>query len=278
VERTWANDLAERTGDRVRLFGWVHRIRRLSRVAFVILRDATELAQIVIADTAILEDLKLTEETVIMVEGQVVANAQAPNGVEVHDPMISILARPSEPPPVDLYRPRLRAQLPTILDHAPVTLRHLRHRAYFKVAAASVSGFRRTLVDERFTEIHTPKMVASATESGADVFAIDYFGRGAYLAQSPQFYKQIMVGVFERVFETGPVFRAEPHDTPRHLSEYVSLDAELGFIGDHRNVMTVVRSVCAGMMDAINELGRDTMTQLDLQLPTVLEEIPAVHF
>ena len=102
-----------------------------------------------------------------------------------------------------------------------------------------------------FVEVHTPKIVAAATESGANVFPVDYFGRPAYLAQSPQFYKQIMVGVFERVYEVGPVFRAEPHDTARHLAEYVSLDAEMGFIRDHRDVMAVLRDVLAGMVDAI---------------------------
>ena len=92
--------------------------------------------------------------------------------------------------------------------------------------------------------------MAAATESGANVFPVDYFGRPAYLAQSPQFYKQLMVGVFERVFEVGPVFRAEPHDTGRHLAQYTSLDAELGFISDHRDVMAAVRAAVAGMVQA----------------------------
>ena len=108
------------------------------------------------------------------------------------------------------------------------------------------TGFRTTLDAHGFIEIHTPKVVASATEGGANVFPIDWFGRTAFLAQSPQFYKQTMVGVFERVYEVGPVFRAEPHDTARHLAEYVSLDAEMGFITDHTDVMAVLRAVIAG--------------------------------
>ena len=125
--------------------------------------------------------------------------------------MITALSAPAAPPPFDLYRPTLAASLPTILDDAPTTLRHPLLRAGFEIAAAASRGFREALDGLGFTEIFTPKIVESATESGANVFALDYFGRPAYLAQSPQFYKQAMVGVFERVYEVGPVFRAEPH-------------------------------------------------------------------
>jgi nondiscriminating aspartyl-tRNA synthetase len=148
----------------------------------------------------------------------------------------------------------------------------------FEIAAASVAGFRNALNALGFTEIQTPKIVGSATESGANVFALDYFGRPAYLAQSPQFYKQTMVGVFERVYETGPVFRAEPHDTPRHLSEYVSLDAELGFIADHHDVMAVAREAIAGMVEAIRTSGRGPVSSLDLILPDVPAQIPEIDF
>jgi nondiscriminating aspartyl-tRNA synthetase len=129
-----------------------------------------------------------------------------------------------------------------------------------------------------FTEIHTPKVVSSATESGANVFALDWFGRPAYLAQSPQFFKQAMVGVFERVYETGPVFRAEPHDTARHLAQYTSLDAELGFITDHRDVMAVVREAVAGMVAGIEDRAAEAVQRLDMRLPEVPAEIPQIHF
>src|SRR5205085_4612790 len=125
----------------------------------------------------------------------------------------------------------------------------------FRLAAASAEGFRHALRAEHFVEIFTPKLVATATEGGANVFSVDYFGRQAYLAQSPQFYKQTMVGVFERVFEVGPVFRAEPHDTTRHLSTFVSLDAEMGFVRDHGTVMGVLRDVVAGLVAAVGGLG-----------------------
>ncbi|HET7877035.1 MAG TPA: aspartate--tRNA(Asn) ligase, partial [Methylomirabilota bacterium] len=178
----------------------------------------------------------------------------------------------------DLFRPTIKAQLPTILDHAPVGLRHPRHRSYFLLQAAVLAGFRDTLRDKEFVEVQTPKIVASATESGANVFRIDYFGRPAYLAQSPQFYKQIMVGVFERVFEVGPVFRAEPHDTPRHLNEYVSLDVEFGFIKDHTTVMALLTEVVAGMVAGVREQAARAVSFLGVALPEVPEEIPSVHF
>src|SRR5438445_9563344 len=165
-----------------------------------------------------------------------------------------------------------------LLDHAAVALRHPRNQAIFRVTAASVDGFRRTLQAEGFTEVFTPKLVATATESGANVFAVDYFGRRAYLAQSPQFYKQTLVGVFERVFEVGPVFRAEPHDTPRHLNEYVSLDAELGFIDDHHDVMAVVERVIRGMLATLSDQSADDLSLLQLELPHINGRVPSIDF
>ena len=141
---------------------------------------------------------------------------------------MTALSEPAETPAVELWRPTLDTGLPTLLDHAATTWRHPVQRAKWELAAASLRGFRDTLDAQGFTEVQSPKLVESATESGANVFEVDYFGRPAYLAQSPQFYKQQLVGIFERVYEVGPVFRAEPHDTVRHLAEYVSLDVELG--------------------------------------------------
>jgi len=141
-----------------------------------------------------------------------------------------------------------------------------------------MAGFREALAGNGFTEISTPKLVGASTESGANVFTVDYFGRPAYLAQSPQLYKHILVGVFERVFEVGPVFRAEPHDTVRHIAEYVSLDAELGFIRDHRDVLTVLRTALAGMVQSVAAQAPTAVELLDVRLPEVPEEIPVVHF
>ncbi|MDI5975094.1 aspartate--tRNA(Asn) ligase [Amycolatopsis magusensis] len=265
--RVLAADLPRHVGDSVCLAGWVHRLRQLKSVAFLVLRDRSGLAQVVVPP-----DTVLPAETVVEVRGVVTENAQAPDGVELTRPSITLLSEPAVTPPFDLYRPELSATLPTILDHASIALRHPKSRARFAVAAAGVSGFRSTLDGCGFTEIHTPKIVGSATESGANVFELDYFGRRAYLAQSPQLFKQAMVGVFERVYEVGPVFRAEPHDTARHLAQYTSLDAEFGFIEDHRDVMALLREVLAGMTAAIAE------RVPGVALPRVPAEIPVLHF
>jgi nondiscriminating aspartyl-tRNA synthetase len=206
------------------------------------------------------------------------SNTQAPGGVELVSPVISALTDPAATPPVELWRPAISAGLPTLLDHAQVTWRHPRQLATWQLASASLRGFRETLDDIGFTEIQTPKLVEAATESGANVFAVDYFGRPAYLAQSPQFYKQMCVGMFERVYEVGPVFRAEPHDTVRHLAEYVSLDVELGFIRDHRDVLAVLRDLLAGMVSTIRDSASRAVDLLGVAIPDVPAEIPVIHF
>ncbi|MFL5982290.1 MAG: aspartate--tRNA(Asn) ligase, partial [Gaiellaceae bacterium] len=263
MKRVLTTELAAHAGQRVLLQGWLHRRRELSRVSFLVLRDRAGLAQVVVEQAP-----ELLPETVLEIEGVAVANEQAPGGVEVHEPQIRVLAEPADAPPVELHRPEPRESLPVRLDAAPVALRHPAVRERFRLAARAVAAFRSTLDARGFTEIQTPKIVATATEGGANLFRIDYFGRDAFLAQSPQFYKQTMVGVFERVYEVGPVFRAEPHDTARHLAQYTSLDAELGFITDHRDVMAVLAVTLAGMAAAV-------APWVALEVPA---EIPAVHF
>ncbi|GGR51638.1 nondiscriminating aspartyl-tRNA synthetase [Nocardioides luteus] len=277
IDRTLAARLASATpGSTVRLCGHVHRRRELAAVTFLVLRDRSGLAQVVVKPA---EGQQVPpEETPVEVTGIATATPQAPGGVEVASPVVTALSEPALTPPVELWRPEPTVTLPALLDHAPVTWRHPAVRARWDLAAASVRGFRKTLDAAGFTEVHSPKIVESATESGANVFAIDYFGRPAYLAQSPQFYKQQLVGIFERVYEAGPVFRAEPHDTVRHLAEYVSLDVELGFIRDHRDVLAVLREVLAGMGRAIETYAADAVERLGVELPVVPPEIPVVHF
>ncbi len=214
------------------------------------------------------------EETTVRVTGTATANAQAPGGVEVTDAVVEALTEPAATPPAELWRPHLDVQLPTLLDHAPVLWRHPAQRARWELAAASLRGFRSSLDADGFTEVPTPKFVESATESGSSVFAVDYFGRPAYLAQSPQFYKQQLVGVFERVYEVGPVFRAEPHDTVRHLAEYRSLDVELGFVRDHRDVLAVLREVLAGMVAGIGEHAAAAVERTGARVPEVPDGDP----
>lgn len=276
MSRILSSQLPQHIGQQVTLSGWLHRWRPMGGFGFVVLRDRDGLAQVVVDSPEQLDGVYA--ESVICVEGEVVAEPKAPNGVEIHHARVTVLSQAAEPPPFDLFRPSLNAQLPTLLDHAALTLRHPRQRSLWEIASASMDGFRSALRGQGFTEIQTPKIVASATESGANVFKIDYFGRPAYLAQSPQFYKQTMVGVFERVFEVAPVFRAEPHDTPRHLNEYVSMDAELGFIQNHHDVMGVLTQVLGAMIEAIQTQAARAVQLLSLKLPAVPSKIPVLHF
>ncbi|MCE7010718.1 aspartate--tRNA(Asn) ligase [Kibdelosporangium philippinense] len=273
ISRVLAADVPAHIGARIRVTGWTHRRRELKSVTFLVLRDRSGLVQVVLP-----QPVDVPEETVVQVEGVVIASDKAPGGAEITEPVVTLLSEPAQPPPFDLYRPNLSATLPTILDNAPVALRHPKMRAGFSITAASVAGYRAALDELGFTEVHTPKIVGTATESGANVFGIDYFGRRAYLAQSPQFFKQSLVGVFERVYEIGPVFRAEPHDTTRHLAQYTSLDAELGFISDHHDVMAVLREAVAGMVSAVRTRAAEAVDLLGIRLPEVPPVIPEIHF
>lgn len=279
MDRIWTNEVGQYVGQRVRLQGWLHHVRRLGGVAFVVLRDGFGLIQAVTEKADDLAPLEgLSDGSIIALEGQVVASEVAATGVELHAPRLEVITPVVEAPPLSLHRRQLTAALPTLLDHAVVANRHPTRQALFRLAAGVMAGFRATLNAQRFTEIQSPKLVASATESGANVFAVQYFDQTAYLAQSPQFYKQIMVGVFERVYEVGPVFRAEPHDTTRHVNEYVSLDVEFGFIDDHFTVMALARTVLAGIMDSLAEGQAADLALLNLSLPAVPAAIPHIHF
>ncbi len=275
----YTTEAADHIGRHVRLQGWFHNLRRMGGVNFIILRDGRGTLQAVTEDEAALAQLQEAAlESVIELEGVLVDTPQAPGGVELHQPRVRLITPIKEAPPVPLHKRQLKAALPTLLDHAVVVNRHPSRRAVFRLAAGVMAGFRATLQGLGFTEIQTPKIVASATESGANVFKLDYFGRDAFLAQSPQFYKQIMVGVFGRVFEVGPVFRAEPHDTSRHVNEYVSLDVEFGFIENHFTVMALLREVVAGIFSTLNQQYAADLALLEARLPAVPAQIPHIDF
>lgn len=281
MERIATTQVQQHIGQRVRVQGWLHALRKLGGVTFVVVRDGWGTVQAVSEDEtelAVLLAAGLGPETVLAVDGLVVAEAQAPGGVELRQLAVEVLTPVTEPLPLPLNKRQIKASLPTLLDHAVVANRHPARRAIFRLAAGAMAGFRATLSGRGFTEIQTPKIVASASESGSNVFQLDYFGRPAYLAQSPQFYKQIMVGVFERVFEVGPVFRAEPHDTTRHVNEYVSLDVEFGFIEDHFTVMALARDVLAGILATLQEGYAAELALLEARLPAAPAVIPHIHF
>ncbi len=277
-QRILTSELSAHVGAQVRLSGWLHRLRAMGGVNFVILRDRGGVAQIVASEAQLAPLNGLQTETVFSAVGRVVKADNAPGGYEIHDPMIEVITPVHEPTPFNLFKDRVRASIPVFLDHAVVGHRALQRRAVLRLSAGVMAGFRATLSAKGFTEIQSPKLVASATESGANVFPVEYFGRTAYLAQSPQFYKQIMVGVFERVFEVGPVFRAEPHATARHLNQYVSLDCEFGFIRDHFDVMAMLIEVVRGILEHLKANYAHELELLEVQMPLLPEKVPHLYF
>jgi nondiscriminating aspartyl-tRNA synthetase len=278
VERIRSEQVAAHLGQRVRVAGWLQSIRKLGAISFVTVRDGSGTIQAVAGEAgrAALADAPL--ESVIEVIGEVCAEPQAPGGIELRDVAIEVIAGAAAPPPVALNKKLAQLPLPALLDHAVVANRAPQRRAVFRIGAAAMRGFRAALDAEQFVEIQSPKLVETATEGGAHVFAVDYFGRRAYLAQSPQLYKQIMVGVFERVYEVGPVFRAEPHDTARHINQYTSLDVELGFITDHFEVMAQLTRVLRGMLGEVEASCGRELALLEASLPAVPAVIPHLHF
>lgn len=281
AERIRSVEVSHYDGETVMVRGWVQTLRRMGGITFLILRDGWGTIQIVFENAAALApltDAGMGVETVVEVTGQCVAMPQAPGGIEIHAARIQVITPVTEIPPVIINKREIQAGLAAQLDHAVVVNRHPSRRAIFRLAAGAMRSFRWTLNNVGFTEIQTPKVVASATESGANVFQLDYFGERAFLAQSPQFYKQIMVGVFERVFEVGPVFRAEPHDTIRHVNEYVSMDVEMGFIKDHFEVMALLQNVLAGILTTLQDEYNAELTLLDVQMPALPAQIPHIHF
>ena len=221
----------EMTGREVRVNGAVHVIRDMGNIAFIILRKREGLVQCVFEEGVSGFELKdVKEADAVEATGLLTESDKAPNGIEIRLSGLEVLSAPAEPMPLAVAKWKLNTSLEAKLNYRPISLRNIRERAKFKIQEGIVRGFRDFLYGEGFTEIHTPKIGARSAEGGANMFRLDYFHRPAVLQQSPQFYKQMMVGVFDRVFETGPVFRAEKHNTKRHLNEYTSLDFEMGYI------------------------------------------------
>ncbi len=278
MERIRTSEAAGFVGREVRLQGWLHQFRALGKVNFLIVRDGWGTFQALVDDETTLATLHgVGVESIIEVRGRIVAEPQAPGGAELHETRVTILEAIHEPPPVELNKREMRAALDTFLEQAAVGLRHPMRRAILRIEAAMIAGFRAHLGAQGFTEIHTPKILGTATEGGANVFTVDYFGQPAFLSQSPQLYKQMAVGFFERVFEVGPVFRAEPHATTRHLASYVSLDAEFGFIEDHRTIMAMLTGTIAAMVEAARALP-DALALAGAAVPDVSATIPAIAF
>ncbi len=265
-------------GKTVKVNGSVHNIRDMGEVAFVILRKAEGLIQCVCEEGRMEFDLKeLKEESAVEVTGVVVREDRAPGGFEIRLETVKILSEPDQALPIAVNKYRMHASLEARLAVRPVSLRNVRERAKFKIQEGIVRGFRDFLHSQGFTEIHTPKIVARGAEGGSNVFRLDYFNKKAELGQSPQFYKQIMTGVYDRVFEVAPVFRAEKHNTTRHLNEYVGLDFEMGYIDGFEDVMAMETGFLQYTMELLKKEYKKELDMLEVTLPDV-SRIPAVRF
>mgnify|MGYP003212661549 FL=1 len=276
---SWEALLGEELLDQeVVLEGAVHSIRNMGDVAFVILRRREGLFQTVFEnEKANLSIHDLKEAMTLRVKGILNAEERAPHGREIRIREIEILSQPAEPMPLAIDKWKLNTSLEAKLNLRPIALRNIQERSKFKIQEALTRAFRDYLYENGFTEIHTPKIGARGAEGGANLFKFSYFHKPAVLAQSPQFYKQMMVGVFDRVFETGPVFRAEKHNTKRHLNEYTSLDFEMGYIDSFEEIMAMETGF---LQYAVALLQKDYAKELQIlkvQLPKV-DKIPAVRF
>ena len=265
-------------GKTVKVNGAVHTIRDMGEVAFVVLRKREGLLQCVFEEGKTKFDLKdLKEAATVEVEGVVKSEDRAPNGFEIRLDSIRVLSEPAAPMPLAISKWKLNTSLEANLNNRSIALRNIRERAKFKIQEGVVRGFRDFLYEQGFTEIHTPKIGAKSAEGGANMFRLSYFHRPAVLQQSPQLYKQMMVGVFDRVFETGPVFRAEKHNTRRHLNEYTSLDFEMGYIHSFLDICAMETGFLQYTMNLLEKEYSKELKLLDITLPDV-EKIPYVRF
>ncbi len=265
-------------GKTVKMNGAVHNIRDMGEFAFVILRKAEGLVQCVYEGGKTDFDLKnLREESAVEVTGVVALEERAPQGFELRLTGIRVLSEPAETMPIAINKWKMNTSLETRLSLRPVSLRNVRERAKFKIQEGIVRGFREFLSSQGFTEVHTPKIVSRGAEGGANVFKLNYFNKKAELGQSPQFYKQMMVGVFDRVFEVAPVFRAEKHNTTRHLNEYIGLDFEMGYIDSFEDVMAMETGFLKYTMELLKSEYKKELDMLGIDLPSI-SQIPHVRF
>jgi nondiscriminating aspartyl-tRNA synthetase len=264
----------------VKINGSIHTIRDMGEVAFIVLRKREGLVQCVYEEGVTNCSLRnLKEGMTIEAEGTLNEEERAPQGFEIRLSNVIVLSQPKEGTmmPLPISKWKMKTSLETKLTYRPVSLRNIRERAIFKIQEGIVRGFRDFLFSQGFTEIRTPKIVAGNAEGGANVFKLEYFGSKAFLAQSPQVYKQTMVGVYDRVFEAAPVFRAEKHNTTRHLNEYTSLDFEMGYISGFEDIMATETEMLRYIFEFLQKAYAKEIKLLGVTLPGT-EKIPSVRF
>jgi nondiscriminating aspartyl-tRNA synthetase len=277
LAKDMADAAAARSGTEVEAAGWVHRIRDMGGISFVILRDRSGLLQLVLGEGK----AELTLESVIRVRGIPALNEKAPGGVELKVNTLELLSRSAPELPYQVNGDPSKIGLDVILDNRPLSLRNPKLRSIFKVQDTIIEAFAAYLRGQDFTEIKSSKLTAGSTEGGTNLFRVDYFDRKLYLAQSPQLYKEAMVASgLERVFEIGPVYRAEKHDTPRHINEYVSLDVELGFIESELELIELERALLVHIFKEVARKNTADLAVWDASVPSpdAVERAPTLSY
>ncbi len=264
--RILTNEINTHVGETITIEGWMHKKRLLGGLNFITLRDRRGVAQSLIDNKDEVEKLRgMQIGSVLALTGTVVADERAPGGAELHDVTVEVLVPVTDEPPIEIDKPisHKSENLDTLFDYRVLNIRNLQEQKIFKVRASLTRYLREFLYANEFVEIDTPKLLAEATEGGAEVFKLDYFGKTATLAQSPQFYKQIMVGAFERVFEINHSYRAEPSATTRHLTELTMLDLEMGFVRDHDEVLDTVADMTQTVLRRVYDEHADDLKSLN---------------
>ncbi len=260
----------------VMIQGAIHKVRDLGSFSFILIRTPRNVIQSV-WDHEALGQLSCKEGDHVELTGHVVSDKRSRLGYEIHASGLTVVSSAAELPPVTINKDRVNLHMDNHLKYRPAVLRNPKQRAIFKLQEGLCRGFREYLTSQSFTEIHSPKISAAGAEGGANIFKLDYFDRTAFLAQSPQFYKQAMVPIFGRVFEVGPVFRAEKHDTSRHLNEYTSCDFEMGFIQGFEDIMTMECAMLTYAFSLLKEKYAEELKLLDVTLPST-DSVPAIPF
>ncbi|NRG46880.1 aspartate--tRNA(Asn) ligase [Bacillus sp. CRN 9] len=274
ASRVMCSEASQFLDQEIIIKGWVQRIRHLGKIAFLQVRDRTGFIQCVLEGQWAKKSLSL--ESVISLKGKAVAAEKSPSGVELIVVSLEVINIAANPLPFEVNKESLNVNLDTMLDQRVLSLRNQKEQLTFKIQSTLAGAFRDFLVMHGFTQIFTPKIVAAGAEGGANVFAVNYFEQKAYLAQSPQFYKQMMVGAgYERVFEVGPVYRAEEHNTSRHLNEYISLDLEIGFVQSEEELMDLEETLLGFMFGKVKSAFELELNKYHIEVPEV-EKIPRI--
>jgi nondiscriminating aspartyl-tRNA synthetase len=275
--RILSNEVKDHVGEQIHIEGWLHKKRLLGGLTFVSVRDRRGLVQVVLNDKDEVEKLRgLQIGTVLSVDGKVVDEPRAPGGAELHEATVTIIVPVTDEPPIEIDKPidHKAENLDTLFEHRVLNIRNLQEQKIFRVRAKLLTYLREYLNDHEFLEVQTPKLVGEATEGGAEVFKVDYFGQEATLAQSPQLYKQILVGAFERVYEIAPVFRAEPSATTRHMSEIMMLDVEMGFVDSLDDVLDLVGDMTLYAIRKVYEKQADELKSLNAPDLVLADKVP----